>query len=391
LEKGLIMSTKERHVNVCTLGHVDHGKTTLAAAIATVLAKNYGGNPLAFEQIDNVAEEVLGIRINISHVEYNTPSRHYAHIDCPGHADIVKTMITGATADVAILVVAATDGPTPQTREQILLARQVGIPYIIAFLNKCDLVDNEELLEQVETEVRKLLSEYDFPGDDLPVIRGSALKALEGVAEWEVKVIELAGLLDCAISEQAIDLPFLLPIEGVFSVSGRGTGVTGRIERGIIRVGGEVEIVGIKDTVKSTCTGVEIDRKMMPEGRAGEKVGVLLRGIRRDDIECGQVLAESGSIKAHTIFKSVVYILSNEEGGRSTSFLKGYRPQFYFRTTDITGTVELPEGVEIVMPGDNIQMTVTLINPIAMYNGLRFAIREDQHTVGVGVVTKVIA
>lgn len=385
------MSTKERHVNVCTLGHVDHGKTTLAAAIATVLAKNYGGNPLAFEQIDNVAEEVLGIRINISHVEYNTPSRHYAHIDCPGHADIVKTMITGATADVAILVVAATDGPTPQTREQILLARQVGIPYIIAFLNKCDLVDNEELLEQVETEVRKLLSEYDFPGDDLPVIRGSALKALEGVAEWEVKVIELAGLLDCAISEQAIDLPFLLPIEGVFSVSGRGTGVTGRIERGIIRVGGEVEIVGIKDTVKSTCTGVEIDRKMMPEGRAGEKVGVLLRGIRRDDIECGQVLAESGSIKAHTIFKSVVYILSNEEGGRSTSFLKGYRPQFYFRTTDITGTVELPEGVEIVMPGDNIQMTVTLINPIAMYNGLRFAIREDQHTVGVGVVTKVIA
>lgn len=385
------MSTKERHVNVATLGHVDHGKTTLTAAIATVLAKNYGGNPLAFEQIDNVAEEVSGIRINISHVEYNTPSRHYAHIDCPGHADIVKTMITGATADVAILVVAATDGPTPQTREQILLARQVGIPYIIVFLNKCDLVDNEELLEQVETEVRKLLSEYDFPGDDQPVIRGSALKALEGVAEWEEKVIELAGLLDSAISEQAIDLPFFLPIEGVFSVAGRGTGVTGRIERGIIRVGGEVEIVGIKDTVKSTCTGVEIERKMMPEGRAGEKAGVLLRDIRRADIECGQVLAKPGSIKAHTIFKSVVYILSKEEGGPSTPFLTGYRPQLYFRTADIAGTVELPEGVEMVMPGDHIQMTVTLINPIAMHNGLRFTIREDQHTVGAGVVTKVIA
>ncbi|MFM6528666.1 MAG: elongation factor Tu [Dolichospermum sp.] len=387
------MSTEERHVNVGTLGHVDHGKTTLTAAIATVLAKKYGGNPLAFEQIDNVAEEVRGIRINISHVEYDTPSRHYAHIDCPGHADIVKTMITGATLDAAILVVAATDGPMPQTRGQILLARQVGIPYIIVFLNKCDCVDDEELLEQVEMEVRELLSEYDFPGDDLPVIRGSALKALEGVAEWEEKIIELAGLLDSTIPEpqQAIDLPFLLPIEDVFSFRGRGTVVTGRIERGIIRVGSEVEIVGIKDTVKSTCIGVEVNTKMMDEGRAGEKVGVLLHGIRREDIERGQVLAESGSIKVHTIFKSVVYILSKEEGGRSTPFFKGYRPLFYFRTTDIIGTIELPEGVAMVMPGDNIQMTVTLINPIAMYDGLRFAIRENQHAVGVGIVTEVIA
>ncbi|MFM6223513.1 MAG: elongation factor Tu [Microcystis panniformis] len=387
------MSTEERHVNVGTLGHVDHGKTTLTAAIARVLAKKYGGNPLAFEQIDNVAEEVRGIRINISHVEYDTPSRHYAHIDCPGHADIVKTMITGATLDAAILVVAATDGPMPQTRGQILLARQVGIPYIIVFLNKCDCVDDEELLEQVEMEVRELLSEYDFPGDDLPVIRGSALKALEGVAEWEEKIIELAGLLDSTIPEpqQAIDLPFLLPIEDVFSFRGRGTVVTGRIERGIIRVGSEVEIVGIKDTVKSTCIGVEVNTKMMDEGRAGEKVGVLLHGIRREDIERGQVLAESGSIKVHTIFKSVVYILSKEEGGRSTPFFKGYRPLFYFRTTDIIGTIELPEGVAMVMPGDNIQMTVTLINPIAMYDGLRFAIRENQHAVGVGIVTEVIA
>lgn len=387
------MSTEERHVNVGTLGHVDHGKTTLTAAIARVLPKKYGGNRLAFEQIDNVAEEVRGIRINISHVEYDTPSRHYAHIDCPGHADIVKTMITGATLDAAILVVAATDGPMPQTRGQILLARQVGIPYIIVFLNKCDCVDDEELLEQVEMEVRELLSEYDFPGDDLPVIRGSALKALEGVAEWEEKIIELAGLLDSTIPEpqQAIDLPFLLPIEDVFSFPGRGTVVTGRIERGIIRVGSEVEIVGIKDTVKSTCIGVEVNRKMMDEGRAGEKVGVLLHGIRREDIERGQVLAESGSIKVHTIFKSVVYILSKEEGGRSTPFFKGYRPLFYFRTTDIIGTIELPEGVAMVMPGDNIQMTVTLINPIAMYDGLRFAIRENQHAVGVGIVTEVIA
>ncbi|MFM5889854.1 MAG: elongation factor Tu [Dolichospermum sp.] len=387
------MSTEERHVNVGTLGHVDHGKTTLTAAIARVLAKKYGGNPLAFEQIDNVAEEVRGIRINISHVEYDTPSRHYAHIDCPGHADIVKTMITGATLDAAILVVAATDGPMPQTRGQILLARQVGIPYIIVFLNKCDCVDDEELLEQVEMEVRELLSEYDFPGDDLPVIRGSALKALEGVAEWKEKIIELAGLLDSTIPEpqQAIDLPFLLPIEDVFSFRGRGTVVTGRIERGIIRVGSEVEIVGIKDTVKSTCIGVEVNTKMMDEGRAGEKVGVLLHGIRREDIERGQVLAESGSIKVHTIFKSVVYILSKEEGGRSTPFFKGYRPLFYFRTTDIIGTIELPEGVAMVMPGDNIQMTVTLINPIAMYDGLRFAIRENQHAVGVGIVTEVIA
>ncbi|CUZ80922.1 P-43 [Serratia marcescens] len=370
------------HVNVGTIGHVDHGKTTLTAAITTVLAKTYGGSARAFDQIDNAPEEkARGITINTSHVEYDTPTRHYAHVDCPGHADYVKNMITGAA------------GPMPQTREHILLGRQVGVPFIIVFMNKCDMVDDEELLELVEMEVRELLSAYDFPGDDLPVIRGSALKALEGEAEWEAKIIELAEALDSYIPEpeRAIDKPFLLPIEDVFSISGRGTVVTGRVERGIIKVGEEVEIVGIKDTVKSTCTGVEMFRKLLDEGRAGENVGILLRGIKREEIERGQVLAKPGSIKPHTQFESEVYILSKDEGGRHTPFFKGYRPQFYFRTTDVTGTIELPEGVEMVMPGDNVNMVVTLIHPIAMDDGLRFAIREGGRTVGAGVVAKVIA
>ncbi|MER2474940.1 elongation factor Tu [Photorhabdus laumondii] len=383
------------HVNVGTIGHVDHGKTTLTAAITTVLAKTYGGNARAFDQIDNAPEEkARGITISTSHVEYDTPSRHYAHVDCPGHADYVKNMITGAAQmDGAILVVAATDGPMPQTREHILLGRQVGVPYIIVFLNKCDMVDDEELLELVEMEVRELLSQYDFPGDDTPVIRGSALKALEGDAEWEAKIIELADALDSYIPEpeRAIKQPFLLPIEDVFSIPGRGTVVTGRVERGIVKVGEEVEIVGIKDTTKTTCTGVEMFRKLLDEGRAGDNVGVLLRGTKRDEIERGQVLARPGSIKPHTTFESEVYILSKDEGGRHTPFFKGYRPQFYFRTTDVTGTIELPEGVEMVMPGDNIQMKVTLIAPIAMDQGLRFAIREGGRTVGAGVVAKVIA
>ncbi|OXV32181.1 elongation factor Tu [Enterobacter kobei] len=415
------------HVNVGTIGHVDHGKTTLTAAITTVLAKTYGGSARAFDQIDNAPEEkARGITINTSHVEYDTPTRHYAHVDCPGHADYVKNMITGAAQmDGAILVVAATDGPMPQTREHILLGRQVGVPYIIVFLNKCDMVDDEELLELVEMEVRELLSQYDFPGDDTPIVRGSALKALEGDAEWEAKIIELAGyfpgddtpivrgsalkalegeaeweekiielagFLDSYIPEpeRAIDKPFLLPIEDVFSISGRGTVVTGRVERGIIKVGEEVEIVGIKETAKSTCTGVEMFRKLLDEGRAGENVGVLLRGIKREEIERGQVLAKPGSIKPHTKFESEVYILSKDEGGRHTPFFKGYRPQFYFRTTDVTGTIELPEGVEMVMPGDNIKMVVTLIHPIAMDDGLRFAIREGGRTVGAGVVAKVL-
>ncbi|WP_338559083.1 elongation factor Tu [Erwinia sp. E_sp_B04_7] len=383
------------HVNVGTIGHVDHGKTTLTAAITTVLAKTYGGSARAFDQIDNAPEEkARGITINTSHVEYDTPTRHYAHVDCPGHADYVKNMITGAAQmDGAILVVAATDGPMPQTREHILLGRQVGVPFIIVFMNKCDMVDDEELLELVEMEVRELLSAYDFPGDDLPIVRGSALKALQGEAEWEEKIIELAGHLDNYIPEpeRAIDKPFLLPIEDVFSISGRGTVVTGRVERGIVKVGEEVEIVGIKDTAKSTCTGVEMFRKLLDEGRAGENCGVLLRGIKREDIQRGQVLAKPGSIKPHTKFESEVYILSKDEGGRHTPFFKGYRPQFYFRTTDVTGTIELPEGVEMVMPGDNIQMVVTLIHPIAMDDGLRFAIREGGRTVGAGVVAKVIA
>ncbi|MGL6233692.1 elongation factor Tu, partial [Aeromonas rivipollensis] len=373
-----------------TIGHVDHGKTTLTAAITNVLAKHFGGKAFAFDQIDKAPEErERGITINTSHVEYDTAIRHYAHVDCPGHADYVKNMITGAAQmDGAILVVAATDGPMPQTREHILLGRQVGIPYMIVFMNKCDMVDDEELLELVEMEVRELLTEYDFPGDDLPVVRGSALKALEGDAAWEEKIIELAHHLDTYIPEpeRAIDLPFLMPIEDVFSIAGRGTVVTGRVERGIVKVGETVEIVGIKDTVSTTCTGVEMFRKLLDEGRAGENVGALLRGVKREEVERGQVLAKPGSIKPHTKFESEVYVLSKEEGGRHTPFFKGYRPQFYFRTTDVTGTIELPEGVEMVMPGDNIKMVVTLIAPIAMDDGLRFAIREGGRTVGAGVV-----
>ncbi|MDP5148177.1 elongation factor Tu [Shewanella sp. ULN5] len=383
------------HVNVGTIGHVDHGKTTLTAAISAVLSKTYGGEVKNFSQIDNAPEErERGITINTSHIEYDTEIRHYAHVDCPGHADYVKNMITGAAQmDGAILVVAATDGPMPQTREHILLSRQVGVPFIIVFMNKCDMVDDEELLELVEMEVRELLSEYDFPGDDLPVIQGSALKALEGQPEWEAKILELAEALDTYIPEpeRDIDKPFLLPIEDVFSISGRGTVVTGRVERGIVRVSDEVEIVGVKDTTKTTCTGVEMFRKLLDEGRAGENCGVLLRGTKRDDVERGQVLAKPGSIKPHTTFESEVYVLSKEEGGRHTPFFKGYRPQFYFRTTDVTGTIELPEGVEMVMPGDNIKMVVTLIYPIAMDDGLRFAIREGGRTVGAGVVAKIIA
>nr|WP_267959657.1 elongation factor Tu [Shewanella indica] len=383
------------HVNVGTIGHVDHGKTTLTAAISTVLSKTYGGEARDFAAIDNAPEErERGITINTSHIEYDTPTRHYAHVDCPGHADYVKNMITGAAQmDGAILVVASTDGPMPQTREHILLSRQVGVPYIIVFMNKCDMVDDEELLELVEMEVRELLSEYDFPGDDLPVIQGSALKALEGDAQWEAKIVELAEALDTYIPEpeRDIDKPFLLPIEDVFSISGRGTVVTGRVERGIIKVGDEVEIVGIHDTTKTTCTGVEMFRKLLDEGRAGENCGILLRGTKRDEVERGQVLAKPGSITPHTKFESEVYVLSKEEGGRHTPFFKGYRPQFYFRTTDVTGTIELPEGVEMVMPGDNIKMVVTLICPIAMDEGLRFAIREGGRTVGAGVVAKIIA
>jgi len=383
------------HVNVGTIGHVDHGKTTLTAAITNVLAKHFGGKAFAFDQIDKAPEErERGITINTSHVEYDTATRHYAHVDCPGHADYVKNMITGAAQmDGAILVVAATDGPMPQTREHILLGRQVGIPYMIVFMNKCDMVDDEELLELVEMEVRELLTEYDFPGDDLPVVRGSALKALEGDPAWEEKIIELAGHLDTYIPEpeRAIDQPFLMPIEDVFSIAGRGTVVTGRVERGIVKVGETVEIVGIKDTVSTTCTGVEMFRKLLDEGRAGENIGALLRGVKREDVERGQVLAKPGSIKPHTKFESEVYVLSKEEGGRHTPFFKGYRPQFYFRTTDVTGTIELPEGVEMVMPGDNIKMVVTLIAPIAMDDGLRFAIREGGRTVGAGVVASVIA
>ncbi|VFP81250.1 Elongation factor Tu 1 [Buchnera aphidicola (Cinara kochiana kochiana)] len=383
------------HINVGTIGHVDHGKTTLTAAITTVLSNRFGGTACAFDQIDNAPEEkARGITINTSHVEYDTKIRHYAHVDCPGHADYIKNMITGAAQmDGAILVVAATDGPMPQTREHILLGRQVGVPHIIVFLNKCDMVDDEELLELVEMEVRDLLTQYDFPGDDIPIVRGSALKALEGEKIWEDKIIELANYLDTYIPVpvRAIDEPFLLPIEDVFSISGRGTVVTGRIERGIIKVGEEIEIVGIKSTTKTICTGVEMFRKLLDEGRAGENVGILLRGTKRDDIERGQVLAKPGTIHPHLKFESEVYVLSKEEGGRHTPFFKGYRPQFYFRTTDVTGSIELPENVEMVMPGDNIKMVVNLIHPIAMAEGLRFAIREGGRTVGAGVVTKVIA
>ncbi len=382
------------HVNVGTIGHVDHGKTTLTAAISAVLTKVHGGEVKDFAQIDNAPEErERGITINTSHIEYDTETRHYAHVDCPGHADYIKNMITGAAQmDGAILVVAATDGPMPQTREHILLSRQVGVPFIIVFMNKCDMVDDEELLELVEMEVRELLSEYEFPGDDLPIIQGSALGALQGEAKWEEKVVELADALDSYIPEpeRAIDGAFIMPIEDVFSISGRGTVVTGRVERGIIKVGEEVEVVGIRETQKSTCTGVEMFRKLLDEGRAGENCGVLLRGLKREDVERGQVLCQPGSISPHTKFESEVYVLSKDEGGRHTPFFKGYRPQFYFRTTDITGAVELPEGVEMVMPGDNLKFVVELINPVAMDEGLRFAIREGGRTVGAGVVSKIM-
>jgi elongation factor Tu len=386
---------KKLHVNVGTIGHVDHGKTTLTAALTRVCAELYGGEIRDFAQIDNAPEErERGITINTSHVEYDSPNRHYAHVDCPGHADYVKNMITGAAQmDGAILVVSAADGPMPQTREHILLSRQVGVPYIVVFMNKADMVDDAELLELVEMEVRELLDAYDFPGDDTPIVIGSALKALEGDTSdiGMPSVKKLVDTLDSYIPDPVRDIekPFLLPIEDVFSISGRGTVVTGRIERGICKVGDEIEIVGLKDTTKTTCTGVEMFRKLLDEGRAGENVGVLLRGTKREDIERGQVLAKPGSITPHTKFEGEVYILSKEEGGRHTPFFKGYRPQFYFRTTDVTGACELPEGVEMVMPGDNIKMVVTLINPIAMDEGLRFAIREGGRTVGAGVVAKI--
>ncbi len=388
------------HLNVGTIGHVDHGKTTLTAALTRVCAEVWGGagSSKGYDQIDNAPEEkARGITINTSHVEYDSPTRHYAHVDCPGHADYVKNMITGAAQmDGAILVCSAADGPMPQTREHILLSRQVGVPYIVVFLNKADMVDDEELLELVEMEVRDLLSTYDFPGDDTPIIIGSALMALEGRDDnglGTTAVKTLVETLDAYIPEpeRAIDKPFLMPIEDVFSISGRGTVVTGRIERGIVRIQEEMEIVGIKDTVKTTCTGVEMFRKLLDEGRAGENVGVLLRGTKREDVERGQVLAKPGTIKPHTQFEAEVYILGKDEGGRHTPFFKGYRPQFYFRTTDVTGSCELPEGVEMVMPGDNVKLDVTLIAPIAMEEGLRFAIREGGRTVGAGVVAKIIA
>ena len=396
MAKGKFERTKP-HVNVGTIGHVDHGKTTLTAAIATVLSKKFGGEAKGYDQIDNAPEEkARGITINTSHVEYETAKRHYAHVDCPGHADYVKNMITGAAQmDGAILVVSSADGPMPQTREHILLARQVGVPYIIVFMNKADMVDDAELLELVEMEVRELLSKYEFPGDDLPIIKGSALKALEGDTSeiGEPAIMALAEALDSYIPEpeRAVDGTFLMPIEGVFSISGRGTVVTGRVERGIIKVGDEIEIVGIRDTQKTTCTGVEMFRKLLDQGQAGDNVGILLRGTKREDVERGQVLAKPGTIKPHTEFEAEVYILSKDEGGRHTPFFSNYRPQFYFRTTDVTGSVTLPEGTEMVMPGDNVQMKVKLIAPIAMEQGLRFAIREGGRTVGAGVVAKIIA
>ncbi|OFK85256.1 MULTISPECIES: elongation factor Tu [unclassified Eikenella] len=383
------------HVNVGTIGHVDHGKTTLTAALTTILAEKFGGQAKAYDQIDNAPEEkARGITINTAHVEYETENRHYAHVDCPGHADYVKNMITGAAQmDGAILVVSAADGPMPQTREHILLARQVGVPYILVFMNKCDMVDDAELLELVEMEIRDLLSSYDFPGDDCPIVQGSALKALEGDAGYKEKIFELAAALDSYIPtpQRAVDKPFLLPIEDVFSISGRGTVVTGRVERGIIKVGEEIEIVGLKPTQKTTCTGVEMFRKLLDEGQAGDNVGVLLRGTKREEVERGQVLAKPGTITPHTKFKAEVYVLSKEEGGRHTPFFANYRPQFYFRTTDVTGAVELESGVEMVMPGENVTITVELIAPIAMEEGLRFAIREGGRTVGAGVVASVIA
>ena len=384
------------HVNVGTIGHVDHGKTTLTAALTKVMAEKHGGETREFDQIDNAPEErERGITIATAHVEYESDLRHYAHVDCPGHADYVKNMITGAAQmDGAILVVSAADGPMPQTREHILLARQVGVPYIVVYLNKADMVDDEELLELVELEVRDLLSTYEFPGDDTPIVTGSALKALEGDTSeiGSASIEKLVAIMDDYIPEpeRAVEGAFLMPIEDVFSISGRGTVVTGRIERGIVHVGDEVAIVGIHDTTTTTCTGVEMFRKLLDEGQAGDNVGVLLRGTKRDDVERGQVLAKPGSITPHTNFEAEVYILTKEEGGRHTPFFKGYRPQFYFRTTDVTGSVVLPEGTEMVMPGDNVQMTVELIAPIAMEDGLRFAIREGGRTVGAGVVAKII-
>ena len=385
------------HVNVGTIGHVDHGKTTLTAALTTVMSAKFGGEVRAYDQIDKAPEEkARGITIATSHVEYESDHRHYAHVDCPGHADYVKNMITGAAQmDGAILVVSAADGPMPQTREHILLARQVGVPYIVVFLNKADMVDDPELLELVELEVRDLLSTYEFPGDETPIIVGSALKALEGdTSEIGMPAVEkLVAAMDeyIPLPERAVDGAFLMPIEDVFSISGRGTVVTGRIERGKVKVGDEVEIVGLRETTKTTCTGVEMFRKLLDEGQAGDNVGVLLRGTKREEVERGQVLAKPGSITPHTKFECEVYILTKEEGGRHTPFFKGYRPQFYFRTTDVTGAIELPEGTEMVMPGDNIRMNVELIAPIAMEEGLRFAIREGGRTVGAGVVSKVIA
>ena len=385
------------HVNVGTIGHVDHGKTTLTAAMCTVLSAAFGGAARAFDEIDNAPEEKeRGITIATSHVEYETEGRHYAHVDCPGHADYVKNMITGAAQmDGAILVCSAADGPMPQTREHILLSRQVGVPKILVFLNKCDMVDDEELLELVEMEVRELLDAYEFPGDDTPIIKGSALKALEGDEGplGKEAILELAAALDSYIPEpeRDIDKDFIMPIEDVFSISGRGTVVTGRIEKGIVKVGEEVEIVGIRDTTSTTVTGVEMFRKLLDEGRAGDNVGILLRGTKRDEVERGQVLSKPGSITPHTKFEAEIYILSKDEGGRHTPFFKGYRPQFYFRTTDVTGACQLPDGVEMVMPGDNIKMEIELIAPIAMDEGLRFAIREGGRTVGAGVVAKIIA
>ncbi|ABI58829.1 MULTISPECIES: elongation factor Tu [Nitrosomonas] len=384
------------HINVGTIGHVDHGKTTLTAAITTILTRKFGGEAKSYAQIDSAPEErARGITINTSHVEYETDKRHYAHVDCPGHADYVKNMITGAAQmDGAILVVSAADGPMPQTREHILLARQVGVPYIIVFMNKADMVDDAELLELVEMEIRELLSKYDFPGDDTPIIIGSALKALEGDKGdiGEAAILKLAEVLDSYIPEpqRAIDGAFIMPVEDVFSISGRGTVVTGRVERGIVKVGDEIEIVGLRPTIKTTCTGVEMFRKLLDQGQAGDNVGILLRGTKREEVERGQVLAKPGSILPHTKFSAEIYVLSKEEGGRHTPFFAGYRPQFYFRTTDVTGSIELPAGVEMVMPGDNISVNVNLIAPIAMSEGLRFAIREGGRTVGAGVVAKVI-
>jgi len=395
MAKGKFERTKP-HVNVGTIGHVDHGKTTLTAAMTMILSKSFGGEAKSYEQIDSAPEEkARGITINTAHVEYETKNRHYAHVDCPGHADYVKNMITGAAQmDGAILVVSAADGPMPQTREHILLARQVGVPYIIVFMNKADMVDDKELLELVEVEIRELLSKYDFPGDQTPIVIGSALKAMEGDKGemGEGAIVKLAEALDAYIPtpKRVIDKPFLMPVEDVFSISGRGTVVTGRVERGVIKVGEEIEIVGLKPTLKTVCTGVEMFRKLLDEGQAGDNVGILLRGTKREEVERGQVLAKPGTITPHTKFTAEVYVLSKEEGGRHTPFFNGYRPQFYFRTTDVTGSIELAKGTEMVMPGDNVSISVALIQPIAMEEGLRFAIREGGKTVGAGVVAKIV-